>query len=309
MMFHPSHRVPDLGIAKQFFGRVFGRESKMMYEVVPQEMIDESPGYPRDYCHFTAIQDVFFDTIDPKRYVIDGVQRYPDSRFPHLNSLGWYVEDPVDVYARLGDAGVRCFDQRNQIAVGPNPPMSAARPMYLYWAVPDDAGLAYEFFPADQRFPGDDRPIDGWQAGAADPDDPLGIVQCASHTILTDQPDRAQRLALDVLGGEIVAESQNESLGTISTFVHLAGSTLEYAQPIEPRTAAMKDLQDQLPGDCYHSVTWQVEDLDRAAAHLESCGVRLRTRTESLIVTDPETSIGIPWGFTEELLEGDPRTG
>lgn len=311
MMFHPSHRAPDLEIAAAFFAKVFGRPSRMLDEVLSAHESTSAEktavDYPRDYCMFTPIRDVFFDTIDPRRYVIKGEQRYPTVTEPHLKSFGWYVSDPQDVYTRLGEAGIRCRDQLNRIADGPTPPLGQSRKMYLFWSLEDDTGLAYEFYPGDRRGLGDERRSAGWKLPPVAADDPLGISRCSHHTVLTDMPDRALRLVVDVLGGKVVEVTENEVLGTRSTFVHLAGSTIEYAQPIKDGTPAIHDLDDHLPHDAYHSITWQVSDLARAAAHLESVGVGFRLRTDALVLTDPATSLGIPWGFTEELVPNDPR--
>ena len=60
-------------------------------------------------------------------------------------------------------------------------------------------------------------------------------------------------------------------------------------------------------GDTYPSLTFKVADLDRAAAHLKSQGVGIRSRTADTLVTDPDTSVNVPWGFTTSLVPGDPR--
>lgn len=307
MLFHPSHRVPDLGEAEAFFARVFGRPSRMMHEVVPQAVKDATPDYPRDYCTFTPIQDVLFDTIDPKRYVVAGEQRYPTATQPRLSSFGWYVEEIEDLYTVLRRHGIRVQDQLNRIAGGDEPPRGAAATRVLFWALPEDAGLAYEFFPGETGFHGDDRLEDGWTLPPVADDDPLGIERCSHHTVLTAAPARALRLVVDVLGGEVIHEGDNALLGTHSTFVHLAGSTLEYATPTRAGTPAGAELARSLPEDSYHAISWKVADLDRVADHLAACDVAIRRRTEDTIVTDPDTSLGVPWGFTTRLIANDPR--
>jgi hypothetical protein len=62
-----------------------------------------------------------------------------------------------------------------------------------------------------------------------------------------------------------------------------------------------------MPRDTYHAITFQVRDLDRVARHLTARGVRLRDRTEHCIVTEPRTSLGVPWGFVTALTPGDRR--
>ena len=92
MMYHPSHHVPDLGEAERWFADVFGRPSTNLAEL--RRGAPPRPGYPSDYSTFTFIGDVLFDTIDPKRYVLLGVQRYArwsgrTSRASAGTSKGW----------------------------------------------------------------------------------------------------------------------------------------------------------------------------------------------------------------------------
>ncbi|HEX4245353.1 MAG TPA: VOC family protein, partial [Acidimicrobiales bacterium] len=137
--------------------------------------------------------------------------------------------------------------------------------------------------------------------------DPLRIERCSHHTVLTDRPERALRLVVEILGGTIIHEGRNEVMGTTSTYVHLADSILEYAVP-DIDTAAHRDWSQDGPDDTYHSVTWKVADLARAERHLEARGVRIRDRSGNAIITEPATSLGIPWGFTSTLTPGDPRS-
>jgi hypothetical protein len=66
-------------------------------------------------------------------------------------------------------------------------------------------------------------------------------------------------------------------------------------------------LQSHAPEDSYHALTWKVRDLDQAASHLEAAGVSVRARTATAIVTDPAETLGVAWGFSSELVPGDPR--
>jgi catechol 2,3-dioxygenase-like lactoylglutathione lyase family enzyme len=174
--------------------------------------------------------------------------------------------------------------------------------MPLYFTVPSDVGLRYEFFPT-MPFPLDPRMTPGWTVPAVSADDPLGIERCSHHTVLTAQPERALRLVVDVLGGDVVHEGRNELVGATSTYVDLGESILEYAVPDEG-TAAHADWANAAPLDTYHSITWKVADLERVERHLDACDVRIRTRVDDAIVTDPETSLGIPWGFTTAAAPG-----
>ncbi|HEX4217508.1 MAG TPA: hypothetical protein VHZ02_04015 [Acidimicrobiales bacterium] len=303
MMYHPSHHVPDLAVAETFFERVFGRPSMPLASLSAGKPARE--GYPNDYSMFTPISDVLFDTIDPKRYVLLGIQRYATVEQPHLKGFGWYFEGMSELYRELRRHGIRITSQLDELAEGDEPPTAAGSPMPLFFSLPEDAGLRYEFFPAIP-FALDPRIAPEWTVPPVSDDDPLGIERCSHHTVLTGRPERALRLVVDILGGTIIHEGRNELRGTTSTYVHLADSVLEYAVP-DVGTAAHQDWSKDDPNDTYHSVTWKVADLAAAERHLGARGVQIRDRSDDAIVTDPATSLGIPWGFTSTLTPGDPR--
>ena len=112
---------------------------------------------------------------------------------------------------------------------------------------------------------------------------------------------------VDVLGGRVIHEARNEVLATESTYVALADGVYEYGQPLGAGSPGAEDWKGDDPRDIYHSLTWQVRDLNQAASHLKSCGVRLLAQTDTTIVTHPADSLGIPWGFTTVLTPGDSR--
>ena len=303
MMYHPSHHVPDLAEAEEWFARVFGCESTPLASMMRQA--PSRNGYPTDYSTFTPIRDVLFDTIDPKRYVLLGKQRYKTVDTPHLKGFGWYIEGMPGVYLAMKDAGFTIVNQVDELAEGDETPTASGSPMPLFFSVPDDAGLRFEFFPAIP-FPLDPRVADGWTLPPVADDDPLGIDRCSHHTVLTDQPARALRLLVDTLGAEIVHTGRNELLGADSTYLHFADSILEYAVP-DAETDAHADWSLDAPNDTYHAITWKVIDLDRAERHLSAQGVAIRARSADTIITEPATSLGVPWGFTTTLTPGDPR--
>jgi len=117
---------------------------------------------------------------------------------------------------------------------------------------------------------------------------------------------RALHTLIDALGGNLFHQGRDEVIGAAASYVALADSVLQVASP-DQGTAAYADWTTTAPNDTYHSLTFKVADLDRAAEHLKSQGVGIRSRTEDTLVTDPETSLNVPWGFTTALVPGDPR--
>lgn len=303
LMHHPSHHVFDLDDAEQWFERVFHCSSTPIDKVLSRLTV--RPDWPRDYSIYTSIRDVFFDTIDPKRFVIDGVQRYADIDKPHLKDFGFTVDGMTGAYRALKRYGIRVTNTLGQIAEGDDPPKGPNDPA-PFSTLRQETGLRYKFYPA-MRFPADPRTEPGWVLPPVSDDDPLGIDCCSHHTILTSKPERAVKLLVEILGGEVIREGRGELRGTTSIYIHIGGSTLEYAVP-DPGTAAYADLLRTDPEDTYHAITWKVVDVGRAERHLKKQDVKIRTRSDDMIVTDPETSLGIPWGFTTRLPSGDPRT-
>jgi catechol 2,3-dioxygenase-like lactoylglutathione lyase family enzyme len=178
--------------------------------------------------------------------------------------------------------------------------------MPLYFTRPEDVGLRYEFLPTIP-FPLDPRIAPDWSVPPLSDEDPLGIECCSHHTVLTARPERALRLIVEVLGGNVVHQGRDGIRGTTGTFISLADSILEYAVP-DAGTEAHADWAKDEPNDTYHSITWKVADLERAERHLLAQGVRIQMRSDDTLVTDPATSLGIPWGFTSSLTPGDPRS-
>ncbi len=293
-MYHPSHRVPDLDEAEEFFQRVFGRSSARLSSLSTPER--RMP----DYSTFTLIGDVLFDCIDPRRYVVAGEQRYPDVDRPQLEGMGWYVDGLESLYRSLRAHGFTVVDQLDRVAEGADPPTAAGAPMPLCFTSAEAAGLRHELLPPIP-FPLDPRVQEGWELPAPSADDPLGIVRCAHHTVLTQDIERALRLTVEVMDGTVVGRGRDGVLCAETTSVRVGDAVLRYAVPDEDGS-----VREELVGtaDTYHSITWQVLDLDRVERHLASAGVGVTTRTDELIVTDAETSLGIPWGFTTAPPEG-----
>jgi hypothetical protein len=301
-MYHPSHRAPDLVAAQAFFATVFGRESVTTRATPPPA------GYPTDYCIFTLIADVWFDTIDPRRYVFEGVQWYPTVETPHLNGFGWGVQGIDEIFAELQRRGIRCTDQFDRLSDGAAMPTAYFSSSPLFWTLAADTGLRYEIYPTASIGPSDPRSAPGWTLPGVRADDPLAIERCAYHTVLTADPGRALGLVVDVLGGTVIHEARNEVLETRSTYVALADGVLEYAVPTNPSSRAAADLASTAPLDCYHSITWRTTDLDRVVEHAARCGVGLVARTDAEVVFDPADALGVPWGFRTDLIPGDPRS-
>lgn len=286
--FHPTLRVPDLQVAENFYKRAFGATI--------------IPSYMGDFSSCMLVRDVFFESIVPQRYLVDGVQRLASVDRPEVNGFGWYVDGVEEIFERCKRHGIRPVDQFEDPVQGDQLPEVAS--FKLFFTARDSTGLRYTLFP-EMRLELDDRTAEGWSLGPVADDDPLGIVMSSHHTILTSRPERALRFVVEVLGGRVIHEGRNELVGATSTYVRLADAVMEYAVP-DRGSAAYATWARSIPSDTFYSVSWIVQDLEKAERHLAAQGARVMARADGAFITDPETSI-IPWGFSETAAPGDDR--
>jgi catechol 2,3-dioxygenase-like lactoylglutathione lyase family enzyme len=306
MMFHPSLDVFDLDAAERWYERVFGSKSIPLASLSAKLPAPPETGYPPNYSTFTPIADVLFDTIDPKFYVFNGVQQLPSIEEPHLRLISFYIDDMDAAHRALRQHGIRVTNQMDEVIEGDKAPTSYGSKMPLIFTLPEDTGLRYSFFPPQFSGMLDERVRSGWVKPKVWNHGPLGVERCSHHTILTQRPERMLKLLCDVLGGAVIHQGRNEMLGASCTYVHLGDSTMEIAVP-DKGTMVHADWEKRAPDDTYHALTWKVGDLARAEKHLTAQGVRIRARSKDTLVTDPATSLGVPWGFTTTLMPGDPR--
>jgi hypothetical protein len=304
-LFHPTQHTPSLDATAAFFQRFFGRPTSMA-EPVLKSIIPPESGYPVDYCAFTSIREVCFDSLVPERFVLDGVQIYPSVQVPTLKTLGWYTEGLGDLFEHLRGKGFSLTDSMGKPMneFQSRFPVPGGKPMFFIAAA--ETGLRYQFFEEGPFF-FDARSGPGWLLPPVEADCPFGLEFCAHHTVLTDKPDRALKLLVDVLGGTIIDRGRNEPLRATSTFVLLADAVFEFAAP-DAGTPAHAMLAAQAPLDTYHSLTWKVGDLGRVERHLASIGAGIQVLTDDMLITDPADTFGIPWGFTTKLRPGDRRS-
>jgi len=301
--------VTSLADADKFFNDVFGIPSVWRHQIFDKPD-PKYPTFPTDYCIFTSIADVFFDCIDPKKYVIDGVQRYEDIAEPHLHGLGWAVGGIDEIYALLNEMGIRSTDQANRLADPNECPVASFKPSKLFFTVPEHSGLRYEYYPATSMGAYDIRNSPSWKLEPRSGKGSLGVQFCSHHTILTANLARALRLYIGLMGGRQIHTAKNTLRGTDSVFVLLADAVYEFATPIPSTDSyALRDFEARRnkAEDVYHALTWKVEDLGRAEAHLQKQGVEVIARNDEMLVVNPTAGLGIPWGFTASVLPGDDR--
>jgi hypothetical protein len=167
--------------------------------------------------------------------------------------------------------------------------------------------LRYGFYPIERVSAWDPRTDPGWQLPPVRPSDPLAIVRCSHHVVLTANLPRALKLLVNILDGRIVDEAENPILGTASTYVAVADAIFELAVPQRSGSPTQRDWERRAPDDTYYSLVWQVADLDRVRRHLAANRIRILEGDDDTVYTDPRDALGVAWGFTSSARPGDPR--
>ncbi len=303
--FHPTFNVPTLEEAEDFFQRVFSRPSSLMVTVPKDRQLE--PGQLPGYSKFVMIRDLLIDYVCPALHTrLYGKQMFPDVDVPVLMNIGWYSQDMTETFRALRAAGIPLTNQIGEPAEGDEPPdvNQGGGGMKMFFTPPGQVGLRYQFLPVFPM-PHDPRLDPGWTLPPVSGDDPLQVRHLSHHTILTADPQRAVRF-MRALGGTVIHEGRDEQRGISGPYVRLADAIYHYATP-EAGTEAAAALAAKTPADKYWAFTFNVADLDRAAAHLDKAGVKIQSRTADTIITDPNTSLQVPWGFTTARVPGDPR--
>ena len=247
------------------------------------------------------------DTIQPTLYVLNGVQQYASVDKPHLKTIGWFDDNPEAVYRALRGAGVAMVDQFGKPAEGEERAAVGRRAVRCRSTSPPRSrpGCGTSSCPTSRsRSTTATRPAGRCRRPREGPARPRAVRlphaahrQPAAGAAHAGRRARRHRLPRGPRRGD---RRRRQLRGPRPTRCCRSRCPTRAPPPTPtgPRTA---------PNDTYHSLTFKVADLDRAAEHLKSQGVGIRSRTEDFLVTDPDTSINVPWGFTTHLVPGDPR--
>lgn len=301
-LYHSTMWVRDLDEATEFLARVFGRESTVLGEYLGSKPRDVPAGFRNDYATFTPIAEVQLECVDPTLMLIDGVQVHDRVTQTKLGALAWFVDGIEDLWSEMRARNLHGTDQRRHIPEGEDPPRDVSSTPIIF-TLAEETGLDYElcvYMP--RRDPRGDPPVP-----ALSPTDPLGIECCSHHTVLTLQPNRARRFLVDVLHGRVIHEGRNPLLETESSYIALADAVVELAEPLGEGSPAAQVARRNAPRDTYWSLTWKVKDLDQVAKQLEAAEVRTEVRSDTTIIANPADGLGVAWGFSAVLVEGDPR--
>ncbi len=306
MIFHPTIQVTSLDESEEFFDRVFERRSTLL-EVMPKGSEPRTADAPKGYSKFTPIAEVLIDCVNPKLHITEGVQHFNSVEKPTLSNFGWYCDDIFATFRLLKEHGIPMTSQFGTPAEGDEPPKNdQGGDLRQFFTPADKVGIRYQFIPW-MLLDIDHRSNPEWTLPPVSDDDPLGIERLSHHVVLTEDPKRHTKLVVDALGGKIIHEGRDEARGLTGPYVQVADAVIHYGVP-DAGTEAAKELADKLPADKYHAMTWKVVDLGKVERQLEKAGLPIASRTDDTIVTVADEGLGVPWGFSTNLVPGDTLT-
>lgn len=302
-LFHPTAVVDDLREAGRAHQRLFGVESA--------EVPYAGASFQR-YATFAQVADVPVEVTEPNRAYASLKRQFLRLVGPHWSTCVLYVDDMDECIRHLREGlGLRLTDPDGSPVDEPAP---ATQPVRAVYTDPAQTGIDFGLLSVDPDFAATDRwwtLMDPRRSGGWAPAEPparsVGAVRHSQHVLVTDDARPAVDFLVGALDGRVFAEEANTTLGTKSTFVSVGRdrTTFEVAIPQEDGPAR-HDLQRN--GPIYHTLTFQVADLDRAIRHLEQIEVRVEVTGPGMVVTDPADCAGLRYGFVSELPSADPRS-
>jgi hypothetical protein len=300
-LFHPTAMVGDLWAVHEFYAKVFGVKS----QTIPYT--DAS----RAYRSLTVIADCCIENISPEQTHMSQFRMFTDILGNHWYFPCFYIDDMQDaIYHVHHRHGVRLTESGTGNPVVGVTPGGSGRS--LVFTNPTDTGIMWEFYEGSRAWwdsspLADPRMKTGWSLPSPAADDPVAVEALSHQTVVARDTTRIIRFLVEICGGRIFAEGKDEALGSDSTWITVGDepTVFEIAVPTREGPRA-RDLGRS--GNIVHSLTFKVRDIGRLRTHLNTLDIRVEQEKEGMLVTDPSSSLGLPFGFTQNYHPADPRS-
>jgi catechol 2,3-dioxygenase-like lactoylglutathione lyase family enzyme len=274
-VFHVSHVVDDLDAAVAWYEDVFSSRLWQRSELFGTSLA------------LLVVGDVVLMPMQPASAFPTAPGRFRQRFGQRLHSLALYVDNPDDLISHLRSQGLRLTGSDGT---------ELRNPQDEIWTQPRETPILFEFFQPRTSMNDPRLEEQDWSSTFWRDDHPLGITG-ACFTVVTADPDAATRFFVEGLHGEVVHNGTVAAYGTSSAFVALSDEVMiEVAEPLEADTAAGRDLAQRAT---FHAVTFQVADLERAAGHIESKGVRTDRPAPGHLLLEPEDCFGVRFRITD----------
>jgi catechol 2,3-dioxygenase-like lactoylglutathione lyase family enzyme len=232
------------------------------------------------------------------------IGRYYERSGISWHSIAWYVDDvegltelrdgleaaDVELLALLGGKLEHAADapEDRPIFTHPNSTVTQLEFMVPHPLIPD-VRMHPAFTPA-------------WWHGTH----PLHIRKTSHLTLATRDLERARDLYVNVIGGTLLHEGDNDLLRTRSAYVAIGrDDVVEIAEPLDSGTPIADYVDANHHG--LFAVWLQVDDLAGATGYLQSKQITSSLEDGASFLSDPATTKGVRWGVTTTAIPGDGR--
>jgi len=297
-LFHIIHMTGDLPALEAWYDDVFS---------VGRGFLDHHymEGEKRD-ASLVLLGDSVIEPLAPA-FRVPGWDAMPIGRFynrfgNHWHSVAWYVDDAGEIWQRCTDNGIRVYVEGGVLTDQRPNPMSAIM------THPKDTITQLEFMNArsndidkqDPRLNGNGFDPEWWIKNH-----PVKTPGLAYTTILTRDLERATHVYANVLGGAVLHRGSSELTGTDDVYVLMGDTVVQLSTPNRDGTLAAEDMAKN--GEIHHAAAYKVLNLDETEAYLTSKGVTTVVRDEHTVVSDPATTHGVMFRWTDWDVPGGPR--
>ena len=243
--------------------------------------------------------------FDDEKWNRGPIGRYYERSGVSWHSIAWYVDDVAGL-TELRD-GLEAADVELLALLGGklehDPDAPEDRPIFTH---PNSTVTQLEFMVPHPLIP-DLRMHPAFHPSWWHDTHPLHLRKTSHFTLATSKLERARDLYVNVLGGTLLHEGENELLRTRSAYVSVGrDDVVEIAEPLDAGTPIADYVDANHHG--LFSVWLQVEDLAGATSYLGSKAITPALEDTTSFLSDPATTHGVHWGVTTTAIPGDSRT-
>jgi catechol 2,3-dioxygenase-like lactoylglutathione lyase family enzyme len=298
--FHVIHMSDDIAALDAWYDDVFSVNRWVTNSLSPEL---------RRIASLVGIGNLCIEPMQPA-FDLDGWETVPLGRFyrrwgRQWHSIAWYVDDVeglTELRDRLEAADVELLGLLGgRLEHDADAPED--RPIFTH---PNSTLTQLEFMVPPTEFMFDPRLHVSYRATWWHDTHPLHIRKHSHFTLATRDLDHARKIYVDVIGGKVIHEGQNDLLKTRSIYVAVGHDDIvELAQPLESATPIADYVDTNHHG--LFSVSLQVEDLGAATRYLTSKAIAARAQDSETFLSDPATTHGVHWAFTTAEIPHDTR--
>jgi hypothetical protein len=300
-LFHIIHMTGQLNELEAWYDDVFAVKVFMPHSYMPGERRDAS---------LVLLGDTVIEPLAPAFSEPDWSQ-YPLGRFynrfgNHWHSLAYYSDDTVDIWRTTQKLGLRTYGEGGK-ALTEQPVWDEQHANTSVFTHPKETFTQIEFF--DPRFTNmqsqDLRFRPDWDGDWWIKNHPVKTPGLAYTTVIARDLDRAVTIYTEGFGGTPLHQGSSDLTGTDDVYVQLGDTVIQLSKPVKDGTIAAADAAKF--GDSHHAAAFKVQNLDDTEAYFTEKGIRTVGRDEQTLITDPETTFGVPFRWTTWDVPGGPR--